>query len=259
MSASKGAAGSTKRSGRSATSCSEHVSHGVTHAVAEKRAATCQHLEEHHTERPDIGALVNEPTSRLLWRHICDGAQDHARHGPRCRRRRRVQVRVFDARLERFGEPEIQHFDDAIGPNRNVGRLQITMDDVLLVRRFERLSDLLRDLERFLDRHRATSDPISERRPIDEFHHQRVYAIRVFEPMDMRDVLMVERCEHLRFTCEAGETLGIVREEVGQNFEGDVALELRVLGPIHLSHPASTEQGNDFVRADMTAHGERHC
>ena len=55
----------------------------------------------------------------------------------------------------------------------------------------------------------------------------------------LRDVGMVQRGEHLRLALEAGEAFGIVGERLGQDFDRDVAIELRVARPIHLSHPAS--------------------
>ena len=49
---------------------------------------------------------------------------------------------------ERFGETEIEHLDGAIRPHLDVGGLEITMHDPLLMRRLERVGDLLRDGER---------------------------------------------------------------------------------------------------------------
>ena len=85
------------------------------------------------------------------------------------------------------------------------------MDDPLLVRRFERLGDLPRDRQRLVERDRPVRDPIGERRAFDQLHHQRAHAVGVFEAVDVRDVRMVQRREHLRFALEAREALGIVR------------------------------------------------
>ena len=44
----------------------------------------------------------------------------------------------------------------------------------LLVRRFERVGDLPRDRQRLVDRQsRPRAMPLGERRPLDQFHHQR--------------------------------------------------------------------------------------
>ena len=57
--------------------------------------------------------------------------------------------------LHRLRQAEVQHLHRAVLANLDVGGLQIAMDDPLLVRGFERLGDLLRDRQRFVDRDRA--------------------------------------------------------------------------------------------------------
>ena len=66
------------------------------------------------------------------------------------------------------------------------------MDDPLLVRRLERLGDLLRDRQRLVDGNRPPRDPIGERRAFDQLHHQRVHAAGILEAVDLRDVRMIE-------------------------------------------------------------------
>ena len=52
------------------------------------------------------------------------------------------------------------------------------MDDAVLVRRLERLGDLARDRQRFVERNRAVRDAIGERRPLDELQDERLDAVR---------------------------------------------------------------------------------
>ena len=42
--------------------------------------------------------------------------------------------------------------------------------------------------------------------------------------------------KRLRFTSESRQTIRVAREIVGQDLDGDVAIELRVTGPIDLAH-----------------------
>ena len=59
------------------------------------------------------------------------------------------------------------------------------MDDALLVRRFERLGDLLRDRQRFVERDRAARDALREIVALDQFHHERaVMPSAFFEAVD---------------------------------------------------------------------------
>ena len=65
-----------------------------------------------------------------------------------------------------FAKPEVQHLHGAVGAHLDVGGLQIAVNDALLVRRFERLGDLLRDRQRLVDRNRPLCDSIGQRRAL---------------------------------------------------------------------------------------------
>ena len=116
------------------------------------------------------------------------------------------------------------------------------MNDALLVCRFERVRDLLRNHQRFGQRNRPLRDAIGERRPVDELHHERTHAARLLEAVNVRDVRVVQRREQLRFAAETREALGIVRDRWQQDLDGDVAIQLRVVGPIDLAHAADAER-----------------
>ena len=73
------------------------------------------------------------------------------------------------------------------------------------------------------------------------------------EPVDDGDVRMIQRREGLGFAREPGEPVGVAREEIGQDFDRDVAIELRIARAIHLAHAPGPEGGKDFVRAKACA------
>jgi hypothetical protein len=114
--------------------------------------------------------------------------------------------------VERLCDAKIEYFHRPVGPHLDVGWFQIAMHDALLVGRFECLRDLFPERQRFIERDGALRDAIGERRPLDQLHHERGAPIRFLQPVDVRDVRMVERREHLRFALEPGEALGIERE-----------------------------------------------
>ena len=86
------------------------------------------------------------------------------------------------------------------------------MDDPLLVRRLQRLGDLLRDRQRLVERNRAARDPLGKVFALDELHHERADAARFFKAVDVRDVRMVQRREDLRFAAETRQAIGIAGE-----------------------------------------------
>jgi hypothetical protein len=63
--------------------------------------------------------------------------------------------------------------------------------------------------------------------------------------VDRRDVRVIERREHARFAVEAGQTLGVVGDRLGQHLDGHFTAEFGVLGAIHLPHAALAELGGD--------------
>jgi hypothetical protein len=91
----------------------------------------------------------------------------------------------------------------------DIRRLQIAMNNTRLVSRLERLGNLLRDGDGFVDGDGALRNALRERGAFDQFEDEGVDAIRLFEPVDARDVGVVQRREELRFSLESGEALGV--------------------------------------------------
>jgi hypothetical protein len=59
--------------------------------------------------------------------------------------------------------------------------------------------------------------------------------------------------ECLRFALEAGEALGVLRKRLWQDFECDRPIEFRVSGTVDFAHPARTNLGGHFIRAEARA------
>src|SRR5215471_17135566 len=132
------------------------------------------------------------------------------------------------------------------------------MDDAFLMRGFESLRNLLGDAERLIDGYRPAGDALIEALAINEFEDQELRAVDLFEAVNLRDVWMVERGEHLRFATEPGDAFGIVRERGGQDLQRDVTTELGVLRAVDLAHATGTDGSDDFERAQLRSWYERH-
>ena len=124
------------------------------------------------------------------------------------------------------------------------------MHDPLLVRGLERLGDLHRDGERRFERQGSARDPLGQRLPFDELHHQEVTAAGLLQPVERGDVGMIERGERLGFALEPRHAIGIGGDGVEQQLHGDAASELRIARAIHLAHPAGAERVDDLVDAE---------
>jgi hypothetical protein len=80
----------------------------------------------------------------------------------------------------------------------------------------------------------------------------------LFEPVDLRDVRVIERGERLCFTRKSRDAIGVAGKGVGQNLDRDVAIQLRIARALHFAHAAGTERRQNFVRTKASAVYQRH-
>jgi len=99
---------------------------------------------------------------------------------------------------------------------------------------------------------RAAPETIGERRPFDQFEHQRAGTICFLQPIDRADVRVIECRQRPRFACEARAPLGISREVRRQELDRDIAAKLAVARAIDLAHAARAERRHDSVGAELT-------
>ena len=92
------------------------------------------------------------------------------------------------------------------------------MNDPLLVRRFKCFRNLLGNAQRLIDGKRPACDPFVEALAVNEFKHQELRAVGFFKPMDLRDVRMVEGCEHLGCAAKRATRSGSLVNEAGRIF-----------------------------------------
>ena len=149
----------------------EHMRHGLAgeHGVAR------QHFQDDDAEGPHVTAFVDRFTGGLLGAHVGSRAENDPllRAMDRARRGHRQTRRRTRGGLHGLRQPEVEHLHRAVGTNLNIRRLEIAVDDPLLVRTFERLGDLLRDQQRFVERNCATRNALRQIVTLDKFHHQR--------------------------------------------------------------------------------------
>jgi hypothetical protein len=70
---------------------------------------------------------------------------------------------------------------------------------------------------------------------------------------------MIQGREGLGLSCESCQPFSVAREEIGQDLDGDVAVQPGISGSIDLAHAAGTECGDDLIRADAGAGSEPHA
>ena len=81
-------------------------------------------------------------------------------------------------RGDRLGEAKVEDLDLPFGADGNVGRLEVAVDDPLLMRRLQRLGHLARNPERLTDWQPMAGKPYAfgERPTLHQFHYQELAA-----------------------------------------------------------------------------------
>ena len=93
---------------------------------------------------------------------------------------------------------------------------------------------------------------------VHELHGQETNAFLVLDRMQCDDVGMIEGGHGARLVLEARVRLAVRRLVGGQHLERDVTAESAVARPVHLSHAARAQRGDDLVGSEARASGERH-
>ena len=82
---------------------------------------------------------------------------------------------------------------------------------------------------------------------VNELHGDEVHAVALADLMDGRDVRMIERRRRLRFLNKTPHPVLIGGQVGRKNFQRNFPIEFRVLGQIHLAHPARADLRDDAV------------
>src|SRR5215471_20155101 len=125
------------------------------------------------------------------------------------------------------------------------------MDDSFLVRRFERISDLLSDLQRVLDSDRSTLEALFQRFAFDQFHNEEMPTVGLFQAMQRCNVRMIQGSKHPRFPLESGNALRIASKLFGKNLDGNQPSKLCIGGLIHFAHTARSDVTGDLVMCEF--------
>ena len=172
-----------------------------------------------------------------------------------CHRRRGSVVR---RRLRKLRKPEVENLDAPVLRDEHVLRLEVPVDDPLVVRGGEAAGDLHAALDRLPRRQRAAFERLSQRFPFEEFRDDVRHAVGRADVVDDEDVGVIERRGRACFLLEAAEPISIRGEERRQDLDGDVASEARVTGAKYLAHAARADRRDDFERAQAGTGGQGH-
>ena len=161
-------------------------------------------------------------------------------------------------RISKFGQPEVKHLNQTGLFDDDVRRLQVAVNDPHGMSVRKRFRNLDRVSESNIRGQSTGLDRLVERRPSDELHDHEVRAVLGTNVVDHTDIWMLQRADGLGFLRKPRPHVRVRTQVSGKNLDRDFSLEPRVARPIHLSHPARSQQGLNFVRTKLRARRESH-
>ena len=163
---------------------------------------------------------------------------------------------VFAHRGGELGEPEIENLGRAAVDQKNVGGLDVAVDDAFGVRRIKAAGNLNADLQQFCQLDAALGDAVLESLALQQLHGDEGTAFEFADVVNRADVRMVQRRCGARLAVESLDGRGIVRRLLGEKFERDAAPQARVAGAVDHAHSAAAQWFQAAVVGDRTS---SHC
>jgi hypothetical protein len=213
--------------------------------AALERQPPRESFEQHHAHRIHVRKRGRLHALGGFGRDVFVGADDHAVA--------RIPVGAAHAR-----DAEIGHFEAVALVDHQVGRLDVAVHDLLLVRVIESVQSLNRIAGGLV-----VSQPsllvqhLRQGRAIDVLHRQVMFVAQLKKLPYLRDVRMIQLGLRLRFLTEPLEHARVVRHLRPQTLQRHFAMQLLIHRVVHRSHPALAERMVNLVVFDVPAHSDR--
>jgi len=253
--------------GRRNGSAIEDVAEDDPGSFAAKGSDTGGHFVQHDTEGKEVGTRIERFAADLFRGHISDRANGAARTGKEllvdgagfalCDRGGTRGIGICGY----FREAEIENFGVAEFGDKDIGGLDVAMNDAAGVSGLEAGGDVDGNVEEFIGIERLVTQEMLESEAIEKFHGDESLAVLLTDIVNGADIRMIEGGSGLRFALEAGEGLWIEGDFGRKEFEGDKAVQAGVFGFVDNAHATTAEFFEDaVVREDLATEwlGGRH-
>ena len=151
------------------------------------------------------------------------------------------------------GQPEVHDGDESLGArarDHQVGRLDVSVNDLFLVRCLESSRRLDRDIERVLQLERPGLDLLLQRLAFEKGHGNEGLAFDFIDLVDVADVGVIECGGRFRLSPEPRLNFLVAEQVSRQEFQSYRTLEVRVLSLVNDTHAALAELPGDLVVRD---------
>jgi len=113
-------------------------------------------------------------------------------------------------------------------------------------------STLLRDGQRFGKRYRSSRDVLGQILALNKLHDECTDLPGLLQPMDDRDVGVVQRGQGPGFALEPRAAVRVGGERLRQDLDRDVAPQAGIARAVDFAHPARTDEAHDLVGAQAS-------
>jgi len=180
------------------------------------------HFVENHAKRKKIGAAIQFLATRLLRRHVGDGAERspwaselvgvHADGG------HGVDGILRLCGSGNFGQAEVKNLGVAARGDEEVRGLDVAVNDIFSVSGVQAVGDFNRQVQEAFRLHGLRVDDVLERAAIEEFHDDEAFAFVLSDFINGADVRMIEIRSGAGFSAEAFKSKRIA----GSDHRGEI-------------------------------------
>ena len=126
------------------------------------------------------------------------------------------------------------------------------MNDSFGVSGIQRVCHLYTQCQRRRNIEILVGNVLSKGLTTEQLHHEKWMARRLTHVVNNANIRMIQRRSSARLALETF-TRNFSRKGLRQDFDGYLAIQPRIPGPIHFAHTALTNRRDDFVRAETVA------
>jgi hypothetical protein len=157
--------------------------------------------------------------------------------------------------LEHFGQSEVQDLDSVCGSDHDIGRFQVAVNHALFVSGFQAFRDLPAYVQRLFRWKRPLAQLLRERQSLDQFEDEKALSFVLLEAVNRGDIGVIQRGEERGFALKTGQPPGVTGEEIREDLDGDITLEILIMGAADDSHTTFAEFfDNPVMRNGLADH-----
>ena len=235
--------------------------HGLHRGGAAEGVVPCSHLPQNHTQAEEIAAGIYVLTPDLFGAHVVGGSHHQANLRDPAERwahpRTRCGLWWQGLILAQFHQPEIEDLHMAVDRQHQVLRLEIPVDDALVMGGGEPIRHGRGQLRCLTPGHGPCGHAPPQRRALHQLHHQVGKALMLAGVEDLHHVGVGQGGQSVDLPLETSQPHGIPGKGFRQDLDRHLPAQLGVPGPEHLTHTTHTKGTHDFVGTDEFANHKR--